>query len=76
MVLRVLSTSCIMHRYLEQLEGGQQVPRSAVPAVQLVILQLRGEPGGAVVLVTHLGDGLGERPTYELGFSLNMVVVR
>lgn len=56
--------------YLQQFEGGQQLPSSAVPSVHLVVLQLGGEPGGAVVLVAHLHRGLGERPAYELRLPL------
>ena len=57
--------------YLQQLEGSQQLPGDAVPSVHLVVLQLGGEPGRAVVLVTHLDGGLRERPTYELCLALN-----
>lgn len=56
--------------YLQQLEGGQQLPSSAVPSVHLVVLQLGGEPRRAVVLVAHLDRGLGKRPTYELRLTL------
>lgn len=57
--------------YLQQFEGGQQLPGAAVPSVHLVVLQLRGEPRRAVVLVAHLDGGLGERPAYELGLALS-----
>lgn len=57
--------------YLQQFEGGQQLPGAAVPSVHLVVLQLRGEPRRAVVLVAHLDGGLGEGPAYELGLALS-----
>lgn len=59
--------------YLQQFEGGQQLPCCAVPSVHLVVLQLRGEPRRAIVLVAHLDRGLGKRAANELGFTLNTV---
>lgn len=61
--------------YLQQLKGSQQFPSSAVPSVNLVVLQLWWEPRGAVVLVTHLDGGLRERPTYELCLALNTALL-
>lgn len=57
--------------YLEQLKGCQQLPGGAVPPVNLVVLELRREPRGPVVLVTHLDGRLCKRPTDELGLALN-----
>lgn len=57
--------------YLQQLKGSQQLPGSAVPSVNLVVLQLGWEPRGAVVLVTHLDGGLRKRPAYELRLALH-----
>lgn len=62
---------CALICYLQQLKGSQQFPGSAVPSVNLVVLQLRREPRGAVVLVTHLDGGLRKRPTYEFCLALN-----
>lgn len=62
---------CACMCYLQQLKGSQQLPSCAVPSVNLVVLQLWWEPRRAVVLVTHLDDGLCERPTYELRLTLN-----
>ena len=62
--------------HLQQLEGGQQVTCSGVPPVDLVVLQLGGEPGGAIVFVTHLSDGLGERTTYELRLALDAMATK
>ncbi len=67
-----IRVSCIY--YLQQLKGSQEFPGSAVPSVNLVVLQLWWEPRGAVVLVTHLDGGFRKRPTYELCLALNAIL--
>lgn len=61
---------CVILHNLQQLKGGQQLPCSAVSSVNLIVLQLRGEPRGPVVLVTHLHQGLCKGPTNELRLAL------
>lgn len=56
--------------YLEELKGSQQFSSSAVASVNLKVLQLRGKPRGAVVLLAHLDGGLGEGATDELRLAL------
>lgn len=57
--------------HLQQLKGSQQIPCRSVSSVNLVILQLRREKRGAVVLVRHLGERLGEGATYKLSSALD-----
>lgn len=56
--------------YLQQLKSGQKLPGSAVPPVNLEVLQLWREPRGSIMLITHLDGGLCEGPTYELCLTL------
>lgn len=65
---------CVRASYLQQFKGSQQFPGCAVASVNLVVLQLWGEPRGAVVLIAHLDGGLRKRPTYELCLTLNVTM--
>lgn len=59
-----------MIKNLQELESSQHFSGTAVPAVDLVVLQLGREARGAVVLIGHFYQWLGKCPAHEVGFAL------
>ena len=58
------------HTDLQEFKSCQHFSSGAVATVDLVVLQLRREARGAIVLVGHLDHGLGKGPAHEVRFAL------
>lgn len=64
--------SMVWQANLQQFKGCQHFSSGAVPTIDLIVLQLRREARGTVVLISHLDYRLSKGSAHEVSFTLQI----